>query len=225
LIANDSSVCSGTSVTLSVSIDPSYPIGTVKCQGTLTKVKDVINPTTGKIWMDRNLGASRVAISSTDSQSYGDLYQWGRRSDGHQCRNSSTTNILSSVDQPEHSDFISSLTNWQNTPNYNLWQGVNGVNNPCPEGYRVPTSTELTNERLSWSSNNPAGAFASPLKLPMAGYRDHNNGDMLVVGNSGYYTSNTASSSFNSYLRFTSGAADISPARLASGLSVRCIKN
>jgi hypothetical protein len=225
LIANDSSVCSGTSVTLSVIIDPSYPIGTVKCQGTLTKVKDVINPTTGKIWMDRNLGASRVAISSTDSQSYGDLYQWGRRSDGHQCRNSSTTNILSSVDQPEHSDFIISLTNWQNTPNYNLWQGVNGVNNPCPEGYRVPTSTELTNERLSWSSNNPAGAFASPLKLPMAGYRDHNNGDMLVVGNSGYYTSSTASSSFNSYLRFTSGAADISPARLASGLSVRCIKN
>ena len=28
----------------------------------------------GKVWMDRNLGASRVAISSTDTSAYGDLY-------------------------------------------------------------------------------------------------------------------------------------------------------
>jgi len=33
--------------------------------------------------MDRNLGATQVATSSTDENSYGDLYQWGRRADGH----------------------------------------------------------------------------------------------------------------------------------------------
>jgi hypothetical protein len=41
--------------------------------------------------MDRNLGASQVATSSTDPASYGDLYQWGRPADGHQIRTSAIT--------------------------------------------------------------------------------------------------------------------------------------
>ena len=52
---------------------------------------NVTNPTTGKIWMDRNLGASQVATSSTDANAYGDLYQWGRAADGHESRTSATT--------------------------------------------------------------------------------------------------------------------------------------
>ena len=46
---------------------------------------------TGKIWMDRNLGATQVAQSSSDKASYGYLFQWGRSSDGHQKRSSFTT--------------------------------------------------------------------------------------------------------------------------------------
>jgi hypothetical protein len=42
-----------------------------------TQVVEVQNPVTGRIWMDRNLGASRAATSPTDSEAYGDLYQWG----------------------------------------------------------------------------------------------------------------------------------------------------
>ncbi|MCX8486231.1 MAG: hypothetical protein ORN53_03470, partial [Crocinitomicaceae bacterium] len=42
----------------------------------------VISPYTAKVWMDRNLGASQVATSSNDAASYGDLYQWGRATDG-----------------------------------------------------------------------------------------------------------------------------------------------
>ncbi|WP_372934176.1 hypothetical protein, partial [Mariniphaga sediminis] len=42
---------------------------------------NVTNATTGKTWMDRNLGASQVATSSTDIAAYGDLYQWGRAAD------------------------------------------------------------------------------------------------------------------------------------------------
>jgi len=53
---------------------PQYPAGTVHCAGATTVV-DVTNPTTGRIWMDRNLGATQVATSSTDLNSYGDLYQ------------------------------------------------------------------------------------------------------------------------------------------------------
>src|SRR6056297_394486 len=47
---------------------------------------DVYNPTTGKIWMDKNLGASQVATASDDEDAYGDLYQWGRAADGHEDR-------------------------------------------------------------------------------------------------------------------------------------------
>ena len=56
--------------------------------------------------MDRNLGATQAATSSTDVDAYGDLYQWGRFSDGHQCRTSATNPTLSSTDQPAHGDFI-----------------------------------------------------------------------------------------------------------------------
>ena len=83
-----------------------YPPNSVFCSGTPTAIVDVTNPTTGRIWMDRNLGATQAATSSTDANSYGDLYQWGRRSDGHQCRTSATTTTLSSTDQPANASFI-----------------------------------------------------------------------------------------------------------------------
>jgi hypothetical protein len=51
--------------------------------------------------MDRNLGAARAATSSTDAEAYGDLYQWGRGTDGHEKRNSQTTSTLSSSNTPE----------------------------------------------------------------------------------------------------------------------------
>lgn len=35
-----------------------------------------------RLWMDRNLGAHRVASDSTDTWSYGDLYQWVGQVDG-----------------------------------------------------------------------------------------------------------------------------------------------
>jgi len=39
----------------------------------------------------------------------------------------------------------------------------------------------VAEEDLSWSSDNAAGAFTSPLKLPMAGYRYDNNGSIAAM--------------------------------------------
>jgi len=206
----------------------SWPSGTVHCLGTPTAVVDVTNPGTGKIWMDRNLGASQAAISSTDANSYGDLYQWGRRSDGHQCRTSGTTSTLSSTNTPANGNFIltpNSPYDWRSPQNTNLWQGVNSVNNPCPSGYRLPTQTELNAERFWWSSNNSGGAFASPLKLPVAGRRSFSNGWIYDVGTFGYYWSSTVSNAISRYLDFDSSDAYMSSSYRASGLSVRCIKD
>jgi uncharacterized protein (TIGR02145 family) len=190
---------------------------------------DVTNPTTGAIWMDRNLGATQVATSSTDAAAYGDLYQWGRGADGHESRTSGTTTTLSSSDTPGHGNFItnsSSPDDWRSPQNDNLWQGVSGTNNPCPSGYRLPTSVEWEAERASWSSDNAAGAFASPLKLPVAGNRDRSNGSLGGVGVSGDYWSSTVDGTYSRSLIFNSiNAFMYSSGSRAYGFSVRCLKD
>jgi uncharacterized protein (TIGR02145 family) len=207
---------------------PTWATGTVFCNGTPTAVVNVTNPTTGKTWMDRNLGASQAAISSTDASAYGDLYQWGRKADGHQCRNSGTTSTLSTTDQPNHANFILAPTSpydWRSPQNTNLWQGVNGTNNPCPSGYRIPTNSELDAERTSWSQNNSTGAFNSPLKLPVAGCRYYNDGSLNIVGSYGNYWSSSVIGTRAWYLEFLSGNAGMYNFLRAFGFSVRCIKD
>ena len=190
-----------------------------------------MNPTTGKTWMDRNLGAIRVATSSTDEQAYGDLYQWGRGSDGHEKRTSGTTTTLATSDTPGHGDFIIGRIperDWGSPQKDNLWQGVNGTNNPCLSGYRLPTAAEWEAEVATWSSNNAAGAFASPLKLPVAGGRSLNDGSLSSVGSIGYYWSGTVDGTYGTFakaLLFAGDAVGVLSDHRASGSSVRCIKD
>jgi uncharacterized protein (TIGR02145 family) len=190
----------------------------------------------GQVWMDRNLGASRVATSSTDMVAYGDLYQWGRLADGHERRVSVTTNTLSTTDVPGHGDFIIDLNwnpyDWRTPQNDNLWQGVSGTNNPCPTGFRLPTEAEFETERDSWISNDAAGAFASPLKLVVAGYRRHFNGTPSIADIEGYYWSSTVNEVVlpgdnyraSRYLVFSSVGAGTTSRKRAAAFSVRCIK-
>jgi uncharacterized protein (TIGR02145 family) len=184
----------------------------------------------GQVWMDRNLGASRVATSMTDAEAYGDLYQWGRLTDGHEKRTSPTTTTLSTTDLPGHGSFIlitNSPYDWRTPQNDNLWQGVTGINNPCPSGFRLPTDAEWETERLSWSSNDAAGAFSSPLKLVLAGERAAPNGTVYLAGIAGLY----ASSSIDGFYRRTLWIeADFNTEVLTLfgrgvGVSVRCIKD
>jgi uncharacterized protein (TIGR02145 family) len=198
------------------------------CNGTVIPVIEVTNPLTGKTWMDRNLGASQVATSSTNVASYGDLYQWGRCSDGHEKRISTTTTTLSLTNTPGNGNFIminSGNFDWRSGQNSNLWQGISGINNPCPTAYRIPTEAEWDAERVTWISNNQAGAFASPLKLPMAGAREYNTGILNSVSNYGGYWSSTVNGINARILFFSFGPAGVSDSYRAYGLSVRCIKN
>jgi uncharacterized protein (TIGR02145 family) len=208
---------------------PIYPPNTVHCDpNNPTVINEVLNPITGRIWMDRNLGANRVATSSTDVQAYGDLYQWGRRADGHQCRNSATRNVLSSIDQPLHGDFITSGSDWRNPNNNNLWQGLHGINNPCPTGFRVPTWVELELERSGWNSNNAVGAYNAVLRFTAAGRRNGGGGFEDVGKDGGYWTSSVSlvsNQNLSRRLAFNEIVSFVDDIQRVRGFSIRCIKN
>ncbi len=185
----------------------------------------------GQVWMDRNLGASRVATSSDDAEAFGDLYQWGRGADGHEKRDSATTATLSSSDDPGHGDFITvsgSPYDWRTPQNDNLWQGESGINNPCPSGFRLPTWTELETERTSWSVPGAAGAFASPTKLVEAGSRSQTDGTVNVspyVGGKYWLSTVESNGTRSEGLYFHGESSGKTTSGRAAGYSVRCIQD
>jgi hypothetical protein len=182
---------------------------------------------TGKVWANRNLGASQVATSSTDTNAYGDLYQWGRTTDGHQLRTSATA-AGPVVSGTEGSNYITLAVagDWLSTSDDTRWNGTTkGVHDPCPTGYRVPTEAEWNAEISSWTSNDIDGAFASPLKLTLAGIR-LSDGNITNTNVNGFYWAGTNSTSNSNphRLQVNSSAAGMSTTIKNRGLSVRCIQ-
>ncbi len=196
--------------------------------GTITPT--VYNPTTGETWMDRNLGASQIATSSTDSDAYGNLYQWGRAAEGHESRSSNSTSTNATTAVPNGGNawdglFIietSAPNDWIATQDNTLWQGANGTNNPCPSGFRLPTQAEWLAEQGTWSSNDAAGAYTSPLKLTVGGFRNSND-SFQFIGTIGLYTSSTVAGTGVINMTFENGGAYDQTLQRAQAFSVRCI--
>ena len=194
----------------------------------------VTSPFTGKKWLDRNLGASRVCTALDDTACYGDYYQWGRDADGHEKSTSATnTTLAGDIDTVGHSDFItngSSPFDWTTIDSDGAlrsanWSKTDGTS-VCPVGFRVPTITELTAETTSASTTvtNNTDAFNNFLRLPSAGKHNYNDGSMSTQGSDSYIWSSSVSGSDSRFLDFGSSAI-IGNGRRAYGFSVRCLAN
>ena len=176
----------------------------------------------GKVWAAANLGASVIATaSSTNSNMFGFYYQWGRGSDGHQLSSSTTTSTIATSSIPGNSNFIKNTSgvyfyDWMTQQDVNLWQGLNGQNNPCPSGYRLPTIDECK-------------SAVPTLQMPNNGYRRAQDG-AIVATNWGYlWTSDRRTNSQNGVSYWRADALDRPSGTLginnANAFPIRCIQN
>jgi uncharacterized protein (TIGR02145 family) len=215
-------------------------------------------------WAPVNCGYAPYVSASDKGYPYGKLYQWGRKYgqgyDSNDATYPSGANLVAGPvalsvgqDATNIDKFYKNLNSpydWVSSPSGTLWNSAwtsaNGdtnpvkvtANDPCPAGWRVPTSAELTNLRGGNTPPNPLvehnsqkGAWfngtsspgTSGVFLPAAGYRS-NAGSAGNRGDRGYYWSSTPPSASASNLYFYSGYADMSNNNRALGLSVRCVR-
>jgi len=212
----------------------------------------VTSPDTGRVWLDKNLGAQRVCTKMKDIKCIGDFFQWGRAFDGHQLppgfntkAEEFTVEISESLDVT-HGKFIKSYSDDWVTIDVNgskrsdRWMKTDG-SSICPVGFRVPTIKELEAEtvvhhknRSSMVSYGDKKLFNGFLKLGLtAGYFITGSQiewtpiDMRGSGiTAGYLWSSTPYSSDDSYIieyKPTGVYTTLIP-RVA-GFNVRCIRD
>lgn len=91
---------------------------------------------TGRLWLDRNLGATKKCDSLTDKECYGSLYSWGVPANGHESRG---------VENTKKKNF-----SWyRNYPTLIKKQSfVNDIQGDkiCPKSFRMSTNSELKSE-------------------------------------------------------------------------------
>lgn len=195
---------------------------------------------TGRLWMDRNLGAPNVPSVYNDYANYGDLFQWGRAADGHQlvirtpnsanplsgtssAADASISSELSGSDTPPNSKFILSSADpfdWRNPQKDNLWQGSNRINNPCPSGWHIPTSDEWLAEQLV----SDRGTNYTSLKLTNSGFRSADVGGFSATNGRGAYWSSTTDGKYAKAIVFDGSDPQVITDYRGSAYACRCIK-
>ncbi|MDA9251028.1 hypothetical protein N9P53_04775, partial [Flavobacteriaceae bacterium] len=122
----------------------------------------------GQVWLNNNLGAhynhvdhpsfnpAQQAENPEDHLAWGSLFQWGRKPDGHELvtytnnvRNSTGKTLTSKTtvrsNNPNHALVIDNdftFPAWFTDGDYTRCDGVDAANNPCPEGFKVPSESD-----------------------------------------------------------------------------------
>ena len=222
--------------------EPSFNIE-INTTDTLTfngnEYKVVIGPRTGMHWLDRNLGATMVCTKSRDDVAFandhdyivdqkncfGDYYQWGRRTNGHEKFNSTEDAFLLNHDVDSGGQFIlvdDAPYDWRTHQQKFLWTGLNR-DKVCPKGFKVPSMFQLDYEMSGVANRNIA--FVRFLKLPVAGFRKATDGDRHHLGSVGLLWSSTAKNEYAKFYQYTEADAHVvEGGRRSAGMSVRCVE-
>jgi uncharacterized protein (TIGR02145 family) len=170
----------------------------------------------------------------------GGYWQWGRKGpDPSQWYDTNTPNFAHSPTGPNMDDANSSeITEWDQTdaPDGAWSDSTKTANDPCPEGFRVPTINQwqgvIDNNTQSkvgtWSESatnySSARFFGNDLMLPAAGYRNIVSGALITRGSTGvYWGSAEIGSVAPSCMYFSSGFTYMDYGNARDGNSVRCV--
>jgi len=165
-----------------------------------------------KCWLTQNLGADQQATSVSDATEASAGWYWQfNRAQGFKHDGTTRTPASSWIGS------ISENSNWL------------PANDPCTlqlgSGWRIPTFVEWTNVLSSpqpWTTS--ADAYASVLKLHMAGDLDNTNGSLYIRGSIAYYWSSTQSSNGNgNNIWFRNSNCSLSNISKAYPFTLRCI--
>jgi uncharacterized protein (TIGR02145 family) len=172
----------------------------------------------GVRWATRNVDAPGTFAASPESA--GMFYQWNSKVGW-----SSTYPMINSNGE----------TTWESSDSdADYWMPAN---DPCPTGWRVPTTSEyqsLVNSGSIWTTLNGVsgrlfGSTPNFVFLPAAGDRVSPDGALYAVGDTGFYWTSTVFILNNKflyeYMSFGGGVAAAGGAATnrRDGLSVRCV--
>lgn len=183
---------------------------------------------------------------------YGLMYQWGRKfgqginltEQPTKITESSVSKTLSVVNLPENSHkfylFINGYTSYGTSET--IWRAEN---NPCPTGWRVPTTTDFDNLKaygytlqLSGGPDNVPGIWVGPnhsnselrkstaLFFPLTGYNEYTSGIGQMRGTSGsghYWAASKHKYYFTTAMNLTQYPAN--GEYYLYGNAVRCVKD
>jgi len=181
----------------------------------------------GKVWLDRNIGASRQCTNANDELCFGDYVQWGRPLDDAKSYKSNTSatqlTTITPTGWPNYYDFIIGSSDWTTADSTGAERQTflaktdgTGV---CPTGFYLPTETELTTLAIT----NASDAFTK-LKLPVAGYRSSSTGAMDSIGSYANLWSSSPSGSLARRLSFNGSSSGWDDNYRATGFSLRCVQ-
>jgi uncharacterized protein (TIGR02145 family) len=200
-----------------------------------------IDNTTTKTFLCYNLGAYNTRASSTAPswEVNGGYWQWGRAMEAASGPTGPGSGQTNEAAPGSWNSTYTADNSWVDTNPMGNDPMNPSFNNPCPEGFRVPTQAQLQGVMdnnpvtdvsgtiwLAGPANyNQGKNFGANLMLPAAGLRDEDFGALYRRDNDGYYWSTTQSGSFSAFfLNFIVSNVYVFAFDRRVGASIRCIE-
>ena len=205
----------------------------------------------GDIVMDRNLGA--ISVNPSSHESYGLLYQWGRKDPfPGSCVKDDNVIMSATVKWPDpvksdemtgtiayataHPDTFISYNplnyDWQYFQDDTRWDSVKTIYDPCPQGWKVPPGCfagfkKYFEQPFTGVGIDFKGKYSTSQSVwfPATGYRYYYDATLYSSGLYGSYWFSSTDGVYADYMffYFSSGVYPVRHSPRANAYSVRCI--